>query len=161
MQVKELLDSPLLGEVYDIKTRRGAYSRRDDWQVVKRCGGGAALLAGTAFVDQALDLLRTPPVKIWSELKRVAAMGDAEDYFRLILKNVSGVTVDLEISGGRIGRKPLFVVTGTRGEFTIYPDETEGTLTCLDPDVKLPRRRSSVRTPPARSRGPARNPEVD
>ena len=120
---------------------------------MKRCGGGTALSWGPAFLDQALELLHTPPVKLWSDFKRVASVGDAEDYVRIILRNMAGLTVDLEISGGRVGIKPLFVVTGVKGDFVLYPDATEGTLRYLDPKQKLARRRSSVRTPPLGSFG--------
>ncbi len=153
LQVKEVIESGVLGEVYDIKMCRGVYERRDDWQTVKRCGGGTALSWGPAFLDQALELLHTPPVKLWSDFKRVASVGDAEDYVRIILRNMAGLTVDLEISGGRVGIKPLFVVTGVKGDFVLYPDATEGTLRYLDPKQKLARRRSSVRTPPLGSFG--------
>ncbi len=153
LQVKEVMESDVLGEIYDIKIRRGTYERRDDWQTVKRCGGGTALAWGPAFLDQALELMRTPPVKVWSDFKRVASVGDAEDYMRIILRNMAGLTVDLEISGGRIGVIPQFIVTGTKGEFTLYPDAAEGTLRCLDRKQKLTRRRSSVRTPPLGSYG--------
>lgn len=155
VQVKEVIESGVLGEIYDIKIRRGVYERRDDWQVVKRCAGGAALAWGPAYLDQALELLRTPPVKVWSDFKRVASVGDAEDYVRIILRNMAGLTVDLEYSGGRIGEMPQFVVTGTKGRFTLYPQATEGTLRYLDPKQKLARRRSSVRTPPLGSFGTA------
>ena len=155
LQVKEVVESGVLGEVYDIKMRRGSYERRDDWQVVKRCAGGAALAWGPAFLDQALELMRTPPVKVWSDFKRVASVGDAEDYVRIILRNMAGMTIDLEYSGGRIGVEPLFVATGTKGEFTLYPDATEGTLRYHDPKQKMARRRSSVRTPPLGSYGTA------
>ncbi len=153
VQTKEVLESGMLGTIYNIKIRRGEFSRRDDWQTVKRCGGGAALTWGPAFIDQALELLGAPPVKIWADLKRVAAMGDAEDFVRLIMRNVSGVTVDLEISSGRINRTPQFIVTGTKGEFIVYPDATEGTLKILDRKRKLSKRRSSVRVPPLGSFG--------
>ncbi|HOR98820.1 MAG TPA: Gfo/Idh/MocA family oxidoreductase [Kiritimatiellia bacterium] len=155
MQVREVIESGVLGELYDIKIRRGVYERRDDWQTVKRCGGGAALAWGTAFLDQALELLRTPPIKVWSDFKRVASVGDAEDYVRIILRNMAGLTVDLEVSGGRIGEMPQFIVTGTKGAFTLYPDAEQGTLRYLDPKQKLARRRSSVRTPPLGSFGTA------
>ena len=153
LQVREVIESGVLGEIYDIKMRRGTYERRDDWQTVKRCAGGMALAFGPAFLDQALELLRTPPVKVWSDLKRVASVGDAEDYVHIVLRNMGGVTVDLEISGGRIGSIPQFIVTGTKGDFTLFPNAAAGTLRYLDPKQKLARRRSSVRTPPLGSFG--------
>ena len=153
LQVKEVIESGVLGEIYDIKIRRGVYERRDDWQTVKRCGGGTALAWGPAFLDQAQELLRTPPVKVWSDFKRVAAVGDAEDFMHIIMRNMAGLTVDLEVSGGRITDVPLFTVTGMKGEFMLYPGATEGTIRHLDKKQKLDRRRSSVRTPPLGSFG--------
>ena len=148
LQAKEIMESPLLGDIYAIKMRRGSYERRDDWQVIKRCGGGMALSQGTAFLDQALELLKTPPVKVWADFKRAVAVGDAEDYFRILLRNHAGLTVDLEVSGGRIHDEPLFVITGSKGEYSIMPNATEARLRYLDPDQTLERHRSSVRTPP-------------
>lgn len=148
MQVREMMESPLLGNVYCVRMCRGMYERRDDWQVVKRCGGGIALAHGTAFLDQALELLKTHPVKVWADFKRVVAVGDADDYFRILLRNQAGLTVDLEVSGGRIREEPLFVVTGSRGEYRVMPGAGAATLRYLDPDKPLERRRCSVRTPP-------------
>jgi len=148
LQAKNIMDSPLLGGVYHIKMRRGSYERRDDWQVIKRCGGGVTLSQGTTFLDQALELLKAPPVKVWADFKRVAALGDAEDYFRILMRNHANLTVDLEVSGGRIREEPLFVLTGSRGEYSVMPGASEAKLRYLDPSKPLARRRSSVRSPP-------------
>ena len=155
VQTREIIESGLLGTVYDIKIRRGHFHRRDDWQTVKSCGGGICMAWGPAFMDQAQVLLNSPPVKIFSDFKRVASVGDAEDYLRIVMRNFTGLTIDLEISSGRIGVDPLFCVTGEKGEFRLYPDAPEGTLRIIDPKQKLPRRRSSVRTPPLGSFGTA------
>jgi len=151
-QVREIIDSGLLGEVYDIKLRRGGFQRRDDWQTVKRCGGGQLLNWGPHIIDHALQFLDAPPAKIWSDLKRVAAVGDAEDYVHILMRNAHGLTVDLEISGGRIIPEPEYTVTGSRGGLTLS-GSTEVKLRYLDPKQKLSRRRSSVRTPPLNTFG--------
>ena len=153
VKVQEILESGVLGEVYNVTMRRGKYNRRDDWQAVKRCCGGVVLAEGPAFLDQAMLLLRTPPVKIWADLKRVAAVGDAEDYMHLLLTNQAGLTVDLKYSGGRINEEPLFRVSGNKGEFTLYEGAERGHLKYLNPKKNLPRRRASVRTPPLGSFG--------
>ncbi len=153
VKVQEVIESGVVGDLHNITIRRGAFNRRDDWQAVKRCSGGVALAEGTAFLDQAMLLLRTPPVKIWADLKRVASVGDAEDYMHVLLSNQSGVTVDLKYSGGRIGDEPLFRVAGNRGEFTLHEGAETGHLRYLDPKKTLQRRRASVRTPPLGSFG--------
>ena len=153
VQTREIIESGRLGPIYDIKIRRGQFTRRDDWQTIKNCGGGVGLGMGPALMDQALVLLGSSPVKIYADFKRVASVGDAEDYMHVIMRNGTDLTVDLELSGGRIGIDPIFQVTGERGEWRVYPDAPEGLLTILDPSVPLPRRRSSVRTPPLGSFG--------
>jgi len=151
IKVKEIIESGVLGNVYSIIMRRGTYNRLDDWQAVKRCSGGAMLSKGTAFLDQALLLSKTPPVKVWADLKRVAAVGDAEDYMHILLRNQAGLTVDIKYSGGRVSNDPLFRVCGSKGEFTLYEDQPEACLKFINPKQDLPRRRASVRTPPLSS----------
>lgn len=140
----------LLGDVYEIVIRKEDYIRRDDWQTVKRLGGGAAYYEMTDLVVQALKLLPVPPMQMWSELKRVASLGDAEDFCHLNLRTRSPVSADIEYNGGVLApsRSPSFRIRGERGEFAVMPGATEGVFTVLDPAKKLPRRRSSVRTPP-------------
>ena len=68
-----------LGDIYEVRVRKEDFIRRDDWQAVKRLGGGAAYYAMTDLILQTLKLLPLPPIQMWSELKRVASLGDAED----------------------------------------------------------------------------------
>jgi scyllo-inositol 2-dehydrogenase (NADP+) len=138
-----------LGEIHQIRIRREDYVRRDDWQAVKRLGGGAAYYAMTDLVLQALRLLPLPPIQMWSELKRIASLGDAEDYAHVNLKTRGAISADVEFNGGVLAsdRAPSFEIRGDRGVFKVMTGETHGTLTVIDPDFSFPRRRSSVRTP--------------
>ena len=149
LAARKASEDPRLGEIYDIRIRRGLFIRRDDWQSVKRCGGGAAFYACPDLVYQALALLKLPPVQLWSELKRVASLGDAEDFAHIILKGRGQATVDILYSGSELAPyRPSFEVRGERGVFTVMPGERTGKLHIIDPSHKFPRRRSSVRTPP-------------
>ena len=143
------LDNPSLGEIYEVRVRHQDYLRRDDWQSVKRCGGGAVWYAGLEAVLQAVALMRAQPTQLWSELKRVAALGDAEDLAHIILKSRGAVTADIEINGGLLAPyEPSFSVRGSRGAFTVAPHAEDGVYHVIDPNFRFPRRRSSVRTPP-------------
>ena len=146
---KMMMDDPRLGQIHQVRIRREDYVRRDDWQAVKRLGGGAAYYAMTDLIIQALELLPVPPIQMWSELKRIASLGDAEDYVHVCLKTRDQISADIEFNGGVVpgDRSPSFVVRGERGTFRVEPGATEGTLTVIDPAFKFPRRRSSVRTP--------------
>ncbi|MGN0846878.1 MAG: Gfo/Idh/MocA family protein [Kiritimatiellia bacterium] len=146
---QSMLDDARLGDVFEVRVCRQDYLRRDDWQSVKRCLGGCAWYEGQDALLQAVTLMRAQPAQLWSELKRVAALGDAEDFAHIVLKSRGAVSADIEICGGRLPPfDPLFTVRGSRGAFSVAADATEGNLHVIDPDFKLPRRRSSVRTPP-------------
>ena len=149
---RQMTADPRLGMVYQVRVRREDYVRRDDWQCVKRLGGGASYYAMTDLILQTLRLLPSPPIQMWSELKRIASLGDAEDYAHLILKTRDAVSADVEFNGGVLEpvRDASFVVRGELGMFSVRPGATEGTLTVVDPAHKFPRRRSSVRTPELR-----------
>ena len=146
---QSVLDDPRLGEVYEVRVRRQDFVRRDDWQSVKRCLGGCTWYKGQDALLQAVALMRSQPAQLWSELKRVASLGDAEDFAHVVLKSRGEVTADIEINGGQLPPfEPSFTVRGSRGTFTVAPGAATGTLHVVDPDFRFSRRRSSVRTPP-------------
>ena len=149
---KMVMSDPRLGQIHQIRIRREDYIRRDDWQCVKRLGGGAAYYAMTDMTIQALRLLPSPPIQMWSELKRIASLGDSEDYAHVNIKTRDYVSADLEFNGGCLPseRSPSFEIRAERGVFKVASDATEGVLTVIDPKFSFPRRRSSVRTPPIR-----------
>lgn len=138
-----------LGDIYDIRIRKEDFIRRDDWQTVKRLGGGAAYYAMPDLIMQALKLLPTQPYQMWSELKRIASLGDAEDYAHINLRTRGIISADIEFNGGALDgcRSPSFILRGERGVFSVEPGQSTGMLRIIDPDFQFPRRRSSVRTP--------------
>ena len=149
---RQMMGDPRLGRIHQIKIRREDYVRRDDWQCVKRLGGGAAYYAMTDLTLQALKLLPSPPIQMWSELKRLASLGDAEDYAHMNLKTRDLVSADVEFNGGCLApeRAPSFEIRAERGVFRVAQGAVTGTLTVIDPKFSFPRRRSSVRTPAIR-----------
>ena len=149
---KMALSDPRLGRIHQVRIRREDFVRRDDWQCVKRLGGGAAYYAMTDLLLQALKLLPSPPIQMWSELKRLASLGDAEDYAHVNLKTRDLMSAEIEFNGGCLPseRGFSFEVRGERGVFKVAQGATSGTLTVIDPKFSFPRRRSSVRTPAIR-----------
>ncbi len=149
MLSRKMMGDPRLGDIYQIRIRQEDFIRRDDWQTVKRLGGGAAYYAMTDLVLQALKLLPSPPVQMWSELKRVASLGDAEDFAHVCLKTRSHISAEIEFNGGVLpeNRAPSIELRAERGVFRVNAGQTTGELVVVDPEFKFARRRSSVRTP--------------
>jgi predicted dehydrogenase len=144
--IREIIASGMLGDVYEIKLRRVSYARRDDWQTLIRCGGGQLLNWGPHIIDHGLQFLESPLAGMWSELKKVAAVGDAEDHLKIVMTGENGRVVDIEISGGAAIGEPEYIVAGTKGGLTSSGNSI--TLRYLNPRAKLPRRRPKSGNPP-------------
>jgi len=144
--IHEIIDSGLLGNVYAIKLNRGGYQRRCDWQTLKECAGGQLLNWGPHLIDHALQFLDGSVDELWSDLKRIAAAGDAEDHVRIILKGSSGRIVEVEITGGAALPQPVYYVAGSKGTL-ICENEQTIQLKYLDPKHKLSRLRASKKPP--------------
>jgi scyllo-inositol 2-dehydrogenase (NADP+) len=144
--VREIMASGILGEIHTIKLRRHSYARRDDWQTLRKCGGGLLLNWGPHIIDHALRLLESPVADQWSDLKKIAAVGDAEDHLKIVLTGENGRVVDLEISGGSAIAEPVYSVSGTKGAL-VSQSEATIRLRYIDPKSKPPRRRAKASAP--------------
>ena len=138
--VRDIIRSGILGEVYEIRLCRHQYARRDDWQTILAEGGGQLLNWGPHIVDHALQFLESPVATVRSDLRRIAAVGDAEDHVHLTICGKNGRIVDVEISGGVAISSPIYWVAGTKGTL-ISRDEKTIEMRYLDPSVKPPRRK--------------------
>lgn len=147
IKIRELIASGLLGDVFEIKLSRVGYQRRDDWQTIKEFCGGQLLNWGPHIIDHALRLLEAPVAGVWSSLKLVAAVGDAEDHLKIILTGTNGRVVDLEISGGAALGAPEYLVWGSRGALSCTGEEIK--LRYLDLKVPLEDRQPDPGTPGA------------
>ena len=143
--IREIIDSGILGDVYEIKLRRVSYQRRDDWQTLKSSGGGQLLNWGPHIIDHSLRLLGAPVKDQWSDLKCVAALGDAEDHLKIVLTGENGRIVDMEISGGAAISEPEYLVWGSRGALTCTGNTIR--MKYLDPSVPLQDRKADAATP--------------
>jgi hypothetical protein len=100
---------------------------------------------GPHVIDHALRFLESPVADLFSDLKRVAAVGDAEDHVKIVLRGTNGRVVDLEISGGVAIGSPTCLVFGTRGSLSLSGKTVS--LRYLDPDQALEPRTANPGTP--------------
>jgi len=143
--IREIIAAGLLGDVFEVKLRRVRYQRRDDWQTLLAHGGGQLLNWGPHVVDHALQFLDSPVKDMWSDLKRVAAVGNAEDHVKIVLRGENGRLVDLEISGGAALTEPEYMIWGSRGALSCTGSTI--TLRYIDPAAPLAERQADPGTP--------------
>lgn len=146
--VLEIIATGKLGWIYEVKLRRHSFQWRTDWQTLSQCWGGQLLNWGPHLIDHALQFLDYDVESVWSDLKLVAAYGDAEDHFKLIVRGKSGRLVDVEVSGGVPLKENTYNIHGTRGTLIVSPDEKTIKMTYLKADAKVPQTVSSPDNPP-------------
>lgn len=133
--IREIIASGILGDIYEVKLHRHGYQRRNDWQTIIECGGGQLNNWGPHIIEHALRFLESPVAAIWSDLKKIAAVGDAEDHLKIVLKGENGRIVDLEISGGAAISQPEYVIFGSKGALACTGNEIK--LKYIDPKQKM------------------------
>ncbi|MCC7492253.1 MAG: Gfo/Idh/MocA family oxidoreductase [Fimbriimonadaceae bacterium] len=126
LHIKEILSAGLLGEIQQVRLYRHNYSRRADWQTLKAFSGGLLNNWGPHIIDHALLILQSPIVSLWSDLRNVAAAGDAEDSFKICLRGANGRLADLEVTGGMALGAPCWQLYGSQGALEV--DAQERTL---------------------------------
>lgn len=145
IKINEIIDSGILGNVYEVRLARNSYQRRNDWQTIKEFGGGQLLNWGPHIVDQSIQFCGGAYTEMFSDIKRVTAVGDAEDHIKIVFKGVNGRIVDMEISGGVALPVPEYMVYGTKGTLVYQGGKIK--MKYLDPDVELMDIKANPETP--------------
>lgn len=145
-EVLRVVNSGILGNVYEINISQGSFQFRDDWQTISEFGGGQLLNWGPHIIDHSLRLLGSPLKNITGELKQVTAGGDCEDHVVIHFESEAGRTVNMCISGGMAlndGRK--FLIFGDRGSMVC--DNFNIKLRYINPEQEIPPVVSNPGTP--------------
>ena len=100
LQAQEIINSGVLGKIHQLRRNVRNYSRRNDWQALSRFAGGMLNNYGVHYMDQACFAAGSFAVKCeYCELRRINALGDAEDFVKVILRNQDNdMAVEVEIS---------------------------------------------------------------
>ena len=123
LYIRETIASGILGEVVRVKRRNVGFGRRNDWQVLKKYGGGMTGNWGIHLVDQCLCLADSPIRDVWGDVKQVFNPGDAEDDIKAIVRLESGLTLDIDMSSVNAAPEPSWVIMGSTGTLWIIGGE--------------------------------------
>ena len=135
--LRSLLDSGTVGRVYHVRLSGHRYVRRDDWQSLRRYGGGTLLNYGSHLLDELLQLIGYGVARAFCDRKVVASLGDAEDVLKILLVTRDGVTGEIDINQASTIAVPRVQVWGTAGALELSPELDAFTVTRL-PASDLP-----------------------
>ena len=123
LAVKEIIESGVLGRIVLVRIAFHGFSRRWDWQTLKKNGGGTLNNTCPHPIDQALVLLsghlkkdELPEVHCLRD--RVLALGDADDHVKLALTVPSGLTIEIEATSACAYPRDRWLVMGSQGGLT-------------------------------------------
>ena len=119
--LKEIIDAGRIGELYHIRGYMSRFSRRNDWQTLRKFGGGLLNNHGSHFLDMTLALLGSPVRDTFGDLKQIASAGDVEDHVKAVIRTDDGKTADIEISMAQnvAVDLPSWIICGTHGTITV------------------------------------------
>lgn len=122
--VRELLNSRLLGDVFWIRYSGQEFRRRNDWQQLKKFGGGYLNNNGAHSVDFAIQLLDSPVADVWGDLKHTVTAGDADDWLKVVLRGENGRVIEVEQSYACAIKQPRWLIAGTTGTMQSMDEKT-------------------------------------
>lgn len=133
---REVIDSGILGEVFEFKFNATGFSRRNDWQTLKKNNGGLLNNHGTHCIDWVMQLMDSPVRDVFSDAKLVSDSGNAEDHMRVLLRAKSGCLADFHLSTATNASLPNVLILGTCGTLTYAGGES--TIRYFDPKKVKP-----------------------
>ena len=131
--LQELIASGKIGEPFHLRFQNSGFRRRNDWQTLRKNGGGLLNNNTIHFLDTILLVLDSPTVSVMGDLRQIASPGDVEDHVKALLRLESGATADIEISMAEAFAEvgPTWSLAGTHGG--MVSDGKTATVRWYDP----------------------------
>lgn len=115
LQIQDVIRKGILGDVFFIRRGIYSYARRNDWQTLRKYGGGLLNNNGVHLLDQVCQLLDSPVVDVWGDLKQIVNPGDADDHVKVVVRAKSGMVAEVENTYACALPLPTWTVMGSRG----------------------------------------------
>lgn len=123
LKVREICNSGLLGEILQIRMCWHGFTRRWDWQTLRKFGGGALQNNGTHLLDQALALFGEQQPQVFADMRRGLSAGDADDHLKIVLSGEGAPTIDIELTNSCAYAQERWHIMGTAGGLHGTPTE--------------------------------------
>lgn len=130
--IQSLIASGTIGEVFEIRLNWASYARRNDWQTLRKNGGGLLNNHGPHALSVILALLESRVSNVSSFLRQVKDTGDCEDHVHLLLQAENGRVADVFLTSSCAVPLPRFVVLGSAGS-AISVDDKVAKVRFYDP----------------------------
>ena len=111
----KILRAGEIGQVYQVRFGRFNCVRRDDWQSLRRYGGGMLNNYGAHYLDVLMQLIGYDVKRVFCQLRRVMSLGDAEDVVKVMIETRNGAMGEVDINQASAISPFELEVVGTTG----------------------------------------------
>ena len=101
--IQQMLKDDRLGDVFFIRSGSYGYRRRNDWQTLRKYGGGLLNNNGIHAIDQCVILIESPIMDVFGDLQQILQPGDTEDHAKVVMRGENGRVIDLELTSASAG----------------------------------------------------------
>jgi predicted dehydrogenase len=137
--LRRILESGVIGRVYHVRTGTFTYARRDDWQSLRKYGGGMLNNYGAHSLDQLLQLVGYDVKRVFCTLRVVASLGDADDVVKVVFDTKQGTLAELDVNQASVISPFVFEAWGTSGAVSVSRDRDKITVRSFDPRSLKPK----------------------
>jgi len=123
--LSRMISSGLIGDVYHVRIGMFQLALRNDWQALRKFGGGMLNNYGAHALDQLLQLIGYDVRRLFCSLRIVASAGDAEDVVKIVLETGSGALGEIDINQASTSNPYYLDAWGTRGTISLPPSDKE------------------------------------
>lgn len=113
--LRRLLDRGKIGTVYWVRRGQFSFARRNDWQSLRKYGGGMLNNYGAHALDLVLNLIGYDVRRVFGDMQLSASLGDAEDVVKVVIETRSGNIGEAEINQASTIKPYELLVWGTTG----------------------------------------------
>lgn len=126
LHVRKWINSGKLGRIFEIKRCGYQFGRRNDWQTLKKYGGGVLGNWGVHVIDQAMQFADSSVKRVFGTMKQTINPGDCEDHVKVVIETQKGMIIDIELASAcALPVGPDWTVMGTRGTLNISGGKSE------------------------------------
>ncbi|MGH7144750.1 MAG: Gfo/Idh/MocA family protein [Planctomycetota bacterium] len=120
-----------IGPVFDLKLNATGFKRRNDWQCLRKNGGGMLFNQCTHMLDMTMSAAGSPVVETYCHVKQTTDSGDCEDHVKIVLQTKRGIQIDISYSTSMNIELPAYIICGEYG--TAWSDGKTTTMRYFDP----------------------------
>ncbi len=113
--LRRIIDSGRIGQVYWVRRGMFSFSRRNDWQSLRKFGGGMLANYGAHALDLVLNVTGYDVKRVFGDLMLSASMGDADDVVKIAYETKQGTIGEVDVNQASAIQPYEMLVWGTCG----------------------------------------------